>query len=176
MWRTIATVFVCLLIVVLAIGIVFFVGMRTKSPLVQHTVRRFNRAFGNPHQMKTAGTPGAYASVIRHVGRKTGRSYETPVVPFATPDGFVIALPYGPGTDWIKNVLATGSATIVTEGDTWLIDRPELVPVAVAAPYMPAKEQRALRRFAVDQCLRVHRVDPNDGSAIVSVVRDTLPV
>ena len=176
MWTTIATVFVCLLFVVLAIGIVFFVGMRTKSPLVQNTVRRFNRAFGNPHQMKTAGTPGAYSSAIRHVGRKTGRSYETPVVPFAAPDGFVIALPYGPDTDWIRNVLATGSATIVTEGETWLIDRPELVPTEVAAPYMPAKEQRALRRFAVAQCLRVHRVEPDDGSAIVSVVHDTLPV
>ena len=176
MWTTIGTVFVCLLVVVLAIGIVFFVGMRTKSPLVQNTVRRFNRAFGNPHQMKTAGTPGAYASVIRHVGRKTGRRYETPVVPFATDDGFVIALPYGPGTDWIKNVLATGSATIVTEGETWLVDRPELVPTAVAAPCMPAKEQGALRRFAVAQCLQVHRVGPDDGSAIVSVAHDTLPV
>ena len=176
MWRTIATLFVCLIVVVLAIGIVFFVGMRTKSPLVLNTVRRFNRAFGNPHQMKTAGTPGAYASVIRHVGRKTGRPYETPVVPFATPDGFVIALPYGSGTDWTKNVLATGSATIVNEGETWLVDQPELVPTAVAAPYMPAKEQRELRRFAVDRCFRVHRVEPDDGSAIVSVVHDTLPV
>ena len=176
MWRTIATLFVWLLVVVLAIGTVFFVGMRTKSPLVQNIVRRFNRAFGNPHQMKTAGTPGAYASVIRHVGRKTGRPYETPVVPFATDDGFVIALPYGPGTDWIKNVLATGSATIVTEGETWSVDRPEVVPIAEAAPYMPAKEQRSLGRFAVDRCLRVHRVDPDDGSAIVSAVRDTLAV
>ena len=147
--------------------------MRTKSALVQNIVRRSNRAFGNPHQMKTAGTPGAYASVIRHVGRKTGRPYETPIVPFATPDGFVIALPYGPGTDWIKNVLATGSATIVTEGESWSIDRPEVVPTAAAAPYMPAKEQRDLRRFAVDNCLRVHRVEPADGSAIVSAVRDT---
>jgi deazaflavin-dependent oxidoreductase (nitroreductase family) len=164
MWRTVATLFVCLLVVVLAIGVVFFVGMRTKSPFVQNIVRRSNRAFGNPYQMKTAGTPGAYASVIRHVGRKTGRSYETPVVVFATPDGFVIALPYGPGTDWIKNVLATGSATIVNEGETWSIDRPEVVPVAVAAPYMPAKEQRSLRRFAVDRCLRVHRVVPDDGT------------
>lgn len=172
MWTTIATVFVCLLIVVLVIGVVFFVGMRTKSPLVQNTVRRFNRAFGNPHQMKTAGTPGAYASVIRHVGRKTGRPYETPVVPFATRDGFVIALPYGPGTDWIKNVLATGSATIVTEGETWLVDRPELVPTSVATPYLPAKEQRGLRRFAVDRCLRVRRVGPDDGSAVVSVMHD----
>jgi deazaflavin-dependent oxidoreductase (nitroreductase family) len=166
MWRTTATLFVCLIFVVLAIGIIFFVGMRTKSPLVLNTVRRFNRAFGNPHQMKTAGTPGAYASVIRHVGRKTGRQYETPVVVFATPDGFVIALPYGPGTDWTKNVLAKGSATIVNEGETWLIDRPELVPVAAAAPYMPAKEQGALRRFGIDRCLRVHRVEPDDGSEL----------
>ena len=165
MWRTIATLFVCLLVVVLAVGIVFFVGMRTKSPLVQNSVRRFNRALGNPYQMKKAGKPGAYASVIRHVGRKTGRSYETPVVPFATEDGFVIALPYGPGTDWIKNVLATGSATIVNEGETWLVDRPELVPTSVAAAYMPAKEQRDLRRFAVDRCLRVHRVERTTAGA-----------
>jgi deazaflavin-dependent oxidoreductase (nitroreductase family) len=164
MWRTIATLVVALVIVVVTIGVVFFFGMRTKSPFVQNTVRRFNRAFGNPHQMKTAGTPGAYASVIRHVGRKTGRSYETPMVAFATDDGFVIALPYGPGTDWVKNVLASGSATIVNEGDTWLIDQPELVPTAVAAPYLPVKEQRGLRRFAVDQCLRVRRAAPADGS------------
>jgi hypothetical protein len=44
------------------------------------------------------------------------------MVAFATDDGFVIALPYGPGADWVKNVLASGSATIVNEGDTWLID------------------------------------------------------
>jgi len=164
MWTTLVTLFVCLLVAVLAIGIVFFVGMRTKFPPVRNTVRRFNRAFMNPHQMKTAGTPGAYASVIRHVGRKTGRSYGTPMEAFATDDGFVIALPYGPDTDWIKNVLAKGSATIVNEGDTWLIDQPRIVPTAIAAPYLPAKEQRGLRRFAVDQCLQVRRAAPADGS------------
>ena len=162
MWRAIAMLVVGLVIVAVAIGIVFFFGMRTKTPLVLNTVRRFNRAIGNPHQMKTAGTPGAYASVIRHVGRKTGRSYETPVVAFSTDDGFVIALPYGSATDWLKNVLASGSANIVNEGDTWLIDQPELVPTAVAAPYLPVKEQRGLRRFAVDQCLRVHRLEPDE--------------
>lgn len=163
MWREIATVVVGLALVLRAIGVVFFVGMRTRSPLVRNVVRRFNRAFGNPHQMKTAGTPGAYASVIRHVGRKTGRSYETPMVPFATEDGFVIALPYGSGTDWVRNVMASGSATIVHEGNTYRVDQPELVPTAMAAPYLPAKEQRELRRFAIDQCLRIRRVVPGRG-------------
>ena len=163
LWGQIVTVVFCLALVLVAIGVVFFVGMRTGSPLVRNVVRRFNRAVGNPHQMKTAGTPGAYASVIRHVGRITGRSYETPMVPFATEDGFVVALPYGSGTDWLKNVMASGSATIVYEGNTYRVDQPELVPTAVAAPYMPDKEQRELRRFAVDQCLRVRLVVPARG-------------
>lgn len=169
MWRPIATFVVGLVLVLATIGIVFFVGMRTKSPFVLNTVRRFNRAFGNPYQMKRAGTPGAYASVIRHVGRKTGRSYATPVVPFATDDGFVIALPYGSRADWLKNVLASGSATIVHEGNTYRVDQPELVPTAEAAPYMPAKEQRGLRRFAVDRCLRVRLVEQDEASELESV-------
>ena len=164
MWGAIATLVVGLALVLVAILVVFFVGMRTGSPLVRGVVRRFNRAFGNSHQMKTAGTPGAYASVIRHAGRTTGRSYETPVVAFVTDDGFVIALPYGSNTDWLKNVIASGSATIVHEGNTYRIDHPELVPTAMAAPYMPAKEQRSLHRFAIDQCLRVRRADQDGAS------------
>jgi len=165
MWTTLVTLFVCLLVAVLAIGIVFFVGMRTKFPPVRNTVRRFNRAFMNPHQMKTAGTPGAYASVIRHVGRKTGRSYGTPMEAFATDDGFVIALPYGSDPDWLKNVLASGSATLVHEGGTYRVDRPKLIPTTAAAPHLPVKEQRNLRLFAVDQCLQVRTVEADEAPA-----------
>lgn len=164
MLRVIATLLVGLVLVFATIGIVFFVGMRTKSSTVQRAVRRFNRAFTNPRAMKKAGTPGAYASIVRHVGRTTGRSYETPVEAFAIDDGFIISLPYGPDTDWLKNVLASGSATIVDEGSTYRVDHPELVPSTVAAPHLPAKEQRSLRLFAVDQCLRVRTVEPEDAS------------
>jgi hypothetical protein len=84
------------------------------------------------------------------------------MVPFPTDDGFVIALPYRPGTDWVKHVMASGSATIVHDGNTYRVVEPELVRVATAAPYMPEKEQRSLRRFAVDQCLRVRHVDAEE--------------
>ena len=46
----------------------------------------------------------------------SGRQYETPVGPFAVGDDFVIGLPYGPGADWVRNVLANGSATLVHQG------------------------------------------------------------
>ena len=165
MWGSIAVVVGVLVLLLVVFGAVFLVGMRVKSPLVLRTVRRVNRAFFNPRQMRTAGTPGAYASVIRHVGRTSGRPYETPVGAFATDDGFVIALPYGSDPDWLKNVLASGSATLVHEGGTYRVDRPKLIPTTAAAPHLPVKEQRNLRLFAVDQCLRVRTVEADEAPA-----------
>ena len=69
-----------LLLGLLTIAIVFVLGMRAKTPWVLNAVRRFARAIGDPCQMRSAGTLGAIASVIRHSGRTSGRAYETPVV------------------------------------------------------------------------------------------------
>jgi deazaflavin-dependent oxidoreductase (nitroreductase family) len=155
------------LLALAAVGIVFLAGMRTKSPLVLDAVRRAGRAT-RPLALASAGTPGAYASVVRHVGRTTGRSYETPVVAVATDDGFAIALPYGSNTDWLKNVLASGSAHIVDEGITHRVDQPEIVPTAAAAAFFPPQEQRSHRLFNVDQCVQVRRLAPDEAAGPVA--------
>lgn len=54
--------------------------------------------------------------VVRHRGRRSGRVYETPVNVFPTPATVVVALTYGPDTDWVKNVLAAGECEIQTRG------------------------------------------------------------
>lgn len=159
MWAYVAVVVGVVALLLVVIVIAFLLGMRRKSPLVLRTVRRFNRAVMNPRQLRTAGTLGAYASVIRHVGRTSGRPYETPVGAFASDDGFVIALPYGSDPDWLKNVMAAGTATLVHEGSSHQVDRPELITTTAAAPYLPDKELRNLNRFAVDQCLRLRTAD-----------------
>jgi deazaflavin-dependent oxidoreductase (nitroreductase family) len=138
------------------VGIVFVVGMRSKSPAVLNTVRRISRAT-KPFVLKTAGQAGVSTSVVRHVGRTSGREYETPVSALPTDDGFVIALPYGPNTDWLRNVLAAGSATVVDQGTTWSVDEPEVVPTSEAEPHLPPDTLRALRLFRVEECLRVRR-------------------
>ncbi len=74
----------------------------------------------------------------------------------------MIALPYGPNTDWLKNVLASGSATIVADGNTHRVDQPEVVPTDEAALLFPPEELRTLRLFGVDQCLRVRRSEQDD--------------
>ncbi len=145
--------------------IVFSIGMRRKTPWVLNGVRRFARAVGNPYQMRKAGTPGAYASVIRHTGRTSGKAYATPVAAEPTEDGFVIATVYGPNSDWLKNVLASGSATIVHEGCTYQVDHPEIVATEDSTVYFDPKELRDLRRYRVSQCLRVRRIDRSSGDA-----------
>lgn len=143
-----------------AIWAVFTVAMRKKCPPLQNALRRMARDVVNPEQMKTAGQPGAYASVIKHHGRKSGTAYETPVQARATEDGFVIPLPYGHRADWLKNVMAEGSATLINEGETFLVDHPEFVPSSVAEPYIRPKDLRSQRVYGVDEYLQVRRVQP----------------
>jgi deazaflavin-dependent oxidoreductase (nitroreductase family) len=140
-------------------GAVFAIGMRTKSPGVQRAVRRMNKAVWNPRAMDTAGSPGAYASVVHHVGRRSGTTYRTPVVPVPTEDGFVIALPYGPGADWVQNVLAADGATLEHEGATYEVERPTVVPTELVDAFFGESERRSHRAFRIDECLRVYHPD-----------------
>ena len=139
--------------------------MRWKVPPVLDAVRRLNRSLTNPRVMRTAGSAGTQTSVIHHVGRTSGRTYETPVDIIADPDGFLIALPYGTRADWVRNVLAAGSATIVSQGEAFDVDQPIIAATAEVAEQIPARTLRTLRFFGVTECLHLRKatvdlVDP----------------
>lgn len=173
MLMQLATLAGALFVGLVAIAIVFLLGMRAKSPLVLKPLIRLQRAIINPQQMRSAGTPGASASVIRHRGRISGRPYETPVGAVVAEDGFVIALPYGSRANWLQNVLANGSTTIVHEGQTYKVDRPEIVPMRAVEAQFKVGDQRSFRWFSVDQALRVRRVEPEGaGERVTGVPRD----
>ena len=150
-------VLAALVLTLSATTIVYVFGIRSKSAAVRNAARRFHHAVGNPLQMRSAGTPAASASLIRHQGRITGRAYETPVWAAPTEDGFVIPIVYGSRTDWLKNVLARETADIVHDGETYPVDQPEIVPMESARKYFPATIQRLHRLVRVDRCLMVRR-------------------
>jgi hypothetical protein len=139
--------------------VVFLVGMRTKYPPVTDAVRKFNRKVTKPRAMESAGQPGAYAAIIRHVGRSSGIEYETPIGPFETDKGFVVPLPYGTTADWVKNVLRAGTAIIDFEGETYDVDQPVIIGPDDAMDAIPPKYQRSLRWFNVKDFLEVRRID-----------------
>ena len=123
---------------------------------IQNALRLFTRTM-RPLALKSAGKEGSNTSVVRHVGRRSGRAYQTPVIAVHHDDSFWIALPYGTRTDWLKNVLGTGSATIVTNGHTYQVDQPEVIPMAEATAYFRPKEQRMHRQFHVGSALQVRQ-------------------
>ena len=152
------------LIVGSAVGIallllsVLVAGMRWKLPPVLKAVRRMNRAVTNPRVMRTAGSAGTQTSVIRHTGRSSGRAYGTPVDVITTGDGFLIALPYGTGADWVRNVIAAGSATIVSQGRSVDVDAPIIAATTDVGGQIPPRTLRTLRLFGVTECLSLRRV------------------
>jgi len=82
---------------------------------IPRSISRFNRRFTNPLALRVAGCLPGFA-IVRHIGRKSGRAYRTPVNAFRTDDGYIIALTYGSESDWVKNVLAAGSCELQTRG------------------------------------------------------------
>lgn len=87
---------------------------------------RFNRRITNRLAVPIAGrVPGL--GVVVHTGRRSGRSYRTPVCAFRRPGGYVIALVYGAESDWPKNVLAAGGCSLLTRGTAAPLTRPRRV-------------------------------------------------
>ncbi|MBA3430395.1 MAG: nitroreductase family deazaflavin-dependent oxidoreductase [Actinobacteria bacterium] len=87
---------------------------------------RFNRRVTNRVTGPAAHRLPGFA-VIRHVGRRSGRLYSTPVNLFGSNDHFVIALTYGRDRDWVKNVLAAGGCEVVTRGTSIKLAHPRIV-------------------------------------------------
>lgn len=96
---------------------------------------RFNKRVTNRILIRLVDRPPYCA--IRHVGRVTGRGYRTPLTVFRSGDRFVFALTYGPGADWVQNVIMSGSATLEYGGDLLALREPRLVDRAAAWPALP---------------------------------------
>ncbi|BDD82022.1 peptidase [Tsukamurella pulmonis] len=144
------------MLVPLAALAVILAGIRFRIRPVLDAVRRFNRDVTNPRAVHDAHSPDSTRTVVRHVGRRSGRAYETPVDAFATDRGaLVIALPYGPETDWVRNIRAAGTVELLRQGATLTATDPRIVATADVLDEIPAGARRTLRMFGVAQCLEL---------------------
>ena len=85
-------------------------------------------------------------AVIRHIGRRSGKPYETTLMVWHQGEGFVIALTYGPKVDWYRNVLAAGGGTLRWHGKVYTIGKPEPIDAKTALTAFPAFFRFVLRR------------------------------
>jgi deazaflavin-dependent oxidoreductase (nitroreductase family) len=93
---------------------------------IPRSIARFNRRVTN----RVLGPLATYLpgfGILLHRGRRSGSEYRTPVNVFRRPGGAVIALTYGPNADWVRNVLASGDCTILTQGRRLRLREPRLI-------------------------------------------------
>ena len=94
---------------------------------------KINKRVFNPGQVKKGKRP-----VVAHVGRSSGVTYRTPMDAHATNGGFVLVVRYGPESDWVRNILAAGAATLRVGGQDHPLTAPRLVTREEAARELPA--------------------------------------
>ncbi len=94
-------------------------------------------------------------AVVHHSGRRSGRSYTTPVGARRTADGFVIPLTFGEGADWFRNVQAAGACVIRWKGADYPVIEPTVVDWATARPVFYPIERVLVPLIGIEQFVRM---------------------
>jgi deazaflavin-dependent oxidoreductase (nitroreductase family) len=105
---------------------------------MRNRIRVFNKYVTNRVLRRFAERGFGPFAIVGHVGRRTGKPYETVLWVWPTREGFVIALTYGPEVDWRRNLLAAGGGTVFWHGKVYTVGKPEPIDAATALPAFPA--------------------------------------
>jgi deazaflavin-dependent oxidoreductase (nitroreductase family) len=108
-------------------------------------IRLFNKRVTNPLLRRLAYLSRGPFAIIRHVGRRSGKTYETPLMVFRTEDGFVIVLTYGPNTDWYRNIQAADRSILLWHKREFVLQRPEPIDKQMAWKALPPLVKQILR-------------------------------
>ena len=113
---------------------------------------QINKRVFNPGQIQKGKYP-----VVTHVGRRSGKTYETPLDAFPTKTGFVLVARYGPESDWVRNILASGTADLRVDGQIHRLGAARLVDQTQALAELAATEAPAHFTKAQHFVLMDHR-------------------
>jgi len=105
--------------------------------ILKHTLNLLTR--------RIARTSFGPFSIVRHVGRRSGKQYETPIIVQPVDDGFVFELTYGPEVDWYQNVLAAGGCILRWHGEDYVIDKIEPLDTETGLSLFPLPARLLLR-------------------------------
>ena len=110
----------------------------------------------NPIAMLVAGRTGSLA-VVTHTGRRSGRTYRTPVRAFRRADLVAIGANFGAGSEWVRIIQSAGGCELLLRGDLLHLTGPRLVGLGELPPVFPRWYRLGLRYLVRTQdCLLMH--------------------
>jgi deazaflavin-dependent oxidoreductase (nitroreductase family) len=112
-------------------------GTSAWGTILKHTLNRVT--------LRAARSGRGPFSIVTSVGRKTGTTYETPIIVQPTEGGFMIELTYGDQVQWYKNVRAAGHCKITYKKVQHDVVGFEPVDAATGIAAFSPAQQRILR-------------------------------
>ena len=114
----------------------------------------------NPLILKLAGRRHFHmAAQLTHTGRRSGRTYVTPVGARRSDHTVLIPLTFGNQSDWSRNVLAAGICSLRLAGINYDATAPALLSPDEADPQVRAAfsrlERASMRMLGIRQFLRL---------------------
>jgi deazaflavin-dependent oxidoreductase (nitroreductase family) len=89
------------------------------------SLARFNTKVTNPLQSLWAGKLAPWI-ILEHTGRRSGRTYRTPMLAWRRGDRLLIGILYGEESSWVRNVLAADGAEIIRSGRRYRLRHPHI--------------------------------------------------
>lgn len=100
-------------------------------------------------------------SLIRHTGRTTGNTYETPLILATHGKDFIAELTYGPEVAWYRNAVAAGRCTVVFKGVDYQVDRVEPCDIEVGLRAFGFPAALVLKLLRRHEFRLLHTVQPS---------------
>lgn len=94
--------------------------------------------------------------IIHHVGRRSGKLYETTIQAYKLASGFMIALTYGPEVDWYRNIMAAAGCKLFYHHKLYALGAPARLSKETALPLFPFPERAILGAIGIQDFIRLH--------------------
>ncbi len=118
-------------------------------------LRVFVKHVVNPVLRHLAQASRGPFALLRHVGRRSGKTYENPIMVWRVADGFVIVLTYGPQVDWLRNLQAAGGGSLRWHKQEYALQQPEFIDAKTAEAALPSLIKRVLRLRGVHEYVKI---------------------
>jgi deazaflavin-dependent oxidoreductase (nitroreductase family) len=116
----------------------------------------------NDMTRKISGTKRSSWGLLTHVGRRSGRTYQTSLGTYTYGDGFLLPLGYGTQTDWYQNLMAAGTCELAWKGHTYHLERPELISGPDVSRAWPVGERILLQLAGMHDFVWLHQSREQD--------------
>ncbi len=109
-----------------------------------------NKRVFNPRELRRGQQP-----VLTHIGRRSGEVHRTPLDAHPVDGGFLFILVHGARSDWVRNALAAGEATLRFDGEDHRLIDPRVLDGDHAWSALPADVKRPPGWLNINQLLRM---------------------